>query len=110
MKHPQLLNQEQMVCRRNGMMLANIQTMGPKGPTAQQGLMYALTAPDAVCFDGWRPKYRKPGGLVEEVIPKLVAVMKEVAAGNSRAATKMAEAMLEDLIEQSPPKTTGTFT
>lgn len=61
MKHPQLLNQTQMVCRRNGLMLATMNVQTADGPRPQQGLMYALTQPEAVCFDGWRSIGTLPG-------------------------------------------------
>lgn len=56
-KHPQLLNQTVMLCRRNPPFI--IQQQGAKG--VEQGLTHAPTSPELTCFDGWRPEGTLPG-------------------------------------------------
>ena len=61
LKHPTLLNQSQMVCRRDPPMMVGQQVRTEAGMAMQHGLMHPPTSPELVCFDGWRPKWVAPG-------------------------------------------------
>lgn len=52
--HPHEIGRSVSQCRRNPPQTL----MGPNGPA---GLAYALTDPELVCFDGWRPMDTPPG-------------------------------------------------
>lgn len=61
-KHPIELNVTQLVCRKNGLMLASQQVEGPGGKVmVQTGLTYPPTRADSVCFNDWRPIGVQPG-------------------------------------------------
>lgn len=106
MKDPQIINKTQLVCRRNGPMMVQQQVRTAAGVGTQVGLMYTPTEQALVCFDGWRAKDTLPGQntAIKEVIPGLLNIIQSIAAGNSKAAAKLAEGMLEDLLDGEAEK------
>lgn len=61
-KHPTLINRTQLLCRLRPPMLITQQGQDEHGRRISEvSLTYAPTAPDLVCFDGWRPIGVEPG-------------------------------------------------
>lgn len=62
---------------------------------------YPPAVPGGVCFDGWRPVETRPGenAHLREVLPMLA----ELARGNTAAAKRLGQAMLDNLLDELPP-------
>ena len=75
-KHPQLVTKEQMICRRDGPFVIRQKLLTDHGPVEQMGLSFALTSPELVCFDGWRPLGTPPGVVLVPASPFAAAQVK----------------------------------
>jgi hypothetical protein len=64
-KHPQEIGRTQLLCRKGPPLLVQQTATDPEGrPVRAVSLTYALTSPELVCFDGWRPIGTLPGELL----------------------------------------------
>jgi hypothetical protein len=85
--------------------------MDAKGaPRVQRMLAYQFgfqpTAPELLCYDGWRPLGTLPGDNHQFV--RVLPLVAELTRGNSKVAQKIASAILDDMMQThskcSPPE------